>query len=486
MTTRLFRGGDFDRSRARSDDFDPVVEGNRYRLAAAVSLAIWEHVCCEATDGNVQRDEHLARQRFHQVAIRVAARRGQLQPVPGRVTRVEAEDWGTDPDGDVFADAQPGRTTHVMAEARRWERRIRGAEVTPGDAALPNQREVNALLLSMSTDAGDRAGSPNRAGAPGWDGPQKVTPLGALAVDVPSRDPAEDTAALQASSRPGETTPLDASVGARMSRLFGVDLTRVAVVPASPAATGATKAVTKDGEVHFRAGAYQPGTPDGDWLIAHELAHVVQQRGGRGERAGTTKQLEREADRAATLAARGHAAPIALRAQRSAAYAFNEGEAHDTDGDEVADHQSDEHADAGGDDGAKVDAKPDDRAKADHGAAADHDEPADLARPPTRVTRIRRRTPTPTPATMRPMRESTRCLPSFPPRTRQRAAAVAQPRSRRRRRRASGPPSPSSASVSCAACGPTGSACCSDRCTPRPARRPPRGARRSRPTRRSR
>jgi hypothetical protein len=41
-------------------------------------------------------------------------------------------------------------------------------------------------------------------------------------------------------------------------------------------------AVTKDGTMHFRAGAYQPGTPEGDWLIAHELAHVVQQRGAGG------------------------------------------------------------------------------------------------------------------------------------------------------------------------------------------------------------
>ena len=32
-------------------------------------------------------------------------------------------------------------------------------------------------------------------------------------------------------------------------------------------------------DVHFGAGEYQPGTPDGDRLIAHELAHTVQQRG---------------------------------------------------------------------------------------------------------------------------------------------------------------------------------------------------------------
>src|SRR5204863_4987681 len=93
-------------------------------------------------------------------------------------------------------------------------------------------------------------------------------------------------------------------------------------------------AVTRGAEVHFRAGAYRPGTPEGDWLIAHELAHVVQQQGGRGERAGERKELEREADRAASLVARGRAAPIQLRAERAVAYAFDDGDAHDVDVDE--------------------------------------------------------------------------------------------------------------------------------------------------------
>ncbi|HEU4728197.1 MAG TPA: DUF4157 domain-containing protein, partial [Kofleriaceae bacterium] len=155
----------------------------------------------------------------------------------------------------------------------------------------------------------------------------------------------------------GPATRLDDGVGARMSRLFGVDLTGTRVVPASPVATGATKAVTKDGEVHFRAGAYRPGTPDGDWLIAHELAHVVQQRGGRAERAGTPREIEREADRAATFVARGWFAPIALRAQPSAAYAFHEGEAHDEVGDEVGDEVSGDTNDARRDSPEGVDAK---------------------------------------------------------------------------------------------------------------------------------
>jgi hypothetical protein len=84
--------------------------------------------------------------------------------------------------------------------------------------------------------------------------------------------------ALQEPRRPDQARPLEAGVAARMGHLLDFDLTGVEVVPESAAVTGTTKAVTKDDQVHFRPGAYQPGTADGDWLIAHELAHVVQQQ----------------------------------------------------------------------------------------------------------------------------------------------------------------------------------------------------------------
>jgi hypothetical protein len=64
------------------------------------------------------------------------------------------------------------------------------------------------------------------------------------------------------------------------------------------------RAVTLGEDVAFAEGEYQPGTPIGDALIAHELAHVVQQRGTgdvgpqrKGDAA--TDALEEEADRTA-------------------------------------------------------------------------------------------------------------------------------------------------------------------------------------------
>ena len=53
-------------------------------------------------------------------------------------------------------------------------------------------------------------------------------------------------------------------------------------------------------DVYFAKGEYNPGSADGDRLIAHELAHVVQQRGAASTGPLTVSQpgdaLETEAD----------------------------------------------------------------------------------------------------------------------------------------------------------------------------------------------
>lgn len=58
-----------------TSEFDPIREGTRYRLVAAISLAVWDGVCRESTQVDGRRDEQRARQRFHQVAARIGAGR---------------------------------------------------------------------------------------------------------------------------------------------------------------------------------------------------------------------------------------------------------------------------------------------------------------------------------------------------------------------------------------------------------------------------
>jgi hypothetical protein len=152
----------------------------------------------------------------------------------------------------------------------------------------------------------------------------------------------------------GAAEPLPPSIQARMSDLFGVDFSHVMVHADSPEATGSIKAVARGGEIHFRDGAYQPGTPEGDQLIAHELAHLVQQEGGRaGKREGARRELEREADVAAALVARGQRARVQLLAP-TGAYAYNEGEDHDV---EAGNLDSEGQAEPGGEDDERSRAK---------------------------------------------------------------------------------------------------------------------------------
>jgi hypothetical protein len=82
------------------------------------------------------------------------------------------------------------------------------------------------------------------------------------------------------SPSPGER--LDALTGRFMEQRFGYDFDRVRVHSdtrsAQSAADIGARAWTLGSHVFFGPGAYDPASPQGAALIAHELAHVVQQR----------------------------------------------------------------------------------------------------------------------------------------------------------------------------------------------------------------
>lgn len=100
--------------------------------------------------------------------------------------------------------------------------------------------------------------------------------------------------------------PLPADVRQRMEAALGqrFDQVRVHVGP-HVQAVGAL-AFTQGTNIHFAFGQYNPSTPQGRQMLAHELAHVVQQRSGRVQNpmgSGTAvvqdQQLEAEAERMA-------------------------------------------------------------------------------------------------------------------------------------------------------------------------------------------
>ena len=114
----------------------------------------------------------------------------------------------------------------------------------------------------------------------------------------------------------GAGRPLEGGVRARMESALGASFSRVRVHTDATAARLSDRlnahAFAVGAHVAFGAGTYRPGSPVGDALIAHELAHVVQQGGAERAEAGpdarrvpASAALERDADRAAAGAVRG-------------------------------------------------------------------------------------------------------------------------------------------------------------------------------------
>lgn len=108
----------------------------------------------------------------------------------------------------------------------------------------------------------------------------------------------------------GKGHPLDSGVRSRMETAFGADFAKVRTHTDTRAASLSNRynarAFTVGEHIAFGSGEYQPGTLLGDTLIAHELAHVVQQSGAsinessmHGDNSAGYSTLESDADTAA-------------------------------------------------------------------------------------------------------------------------------------------------------------------------------------------
>ena len=107
----------------------------------------------------------------------------------------------------------------------------------------------------------------------------------------------------------GTGQPLESGVRSRMENAFGMDFSHVRTHSDTNAAEMSAdfnaRAFTVGEHISFGTGEYQPGTPTGDAIIAHEIAHVVQQNSGSASvspmKEGETQldSLEEDADQSA-------------------------------------------------------------------------------------------------------------------------------------------------------------------------------------------
>jgi hypothetical protein len=89
----------------------------------------------------------------------------------------------------------------------------------------------------------------------------------------------------------GSGAQLDEGVRGKMEGQLGADLSSVRVHTGSDSSKAAkgmgARAFTVGADIHFNHGEFNPGSKEGDRLIAHELAHVVQ-----GQKAGVQRKPE--------------------------------------------------------------------------------------------------------------------------------------------------------------------------------------------------
>jgi hypothetical protein len=112
---------------------------------------------------------------------------------------------------------------------------------------------------------------------------------------------------------PGAGEPIEAASKARMERSFCRDFSAVRVHSSRESALAAramhAEAFASGSHIAFAEGRYDPSSEEGANLLAHELAHVVQQSGGAEGPVSSAVELEAQADRAAAAVAGGRDVP---------------------------------------------------------------------------------------------------------------------------------------------------------------------------------
>ncbi len=108
--------------------------------------------------------------------------------------------------------------------------------------------------------------------------------------------------------------PLPRDVQTKMEAALGASFSDVRVHVGPEAAAIGAIAFTWGSDLHFAPGQYNPHTPHGQFLLGHELTHVVQQRAGRvsnpfgtGVAVVQDQALEAEADRLGRMASMSQA-----------------------------------------------------------------------------------------------------------------------------------------------------------------------------------
>ena len=182
--------------------------------------------------------------------------------------------------------------------AERVLTRLREQESGEGDEAYETQHAAPAAVRRMAAPTIGREGGPA----------------------------SEELSASIESAR-GRGSAMDAGVRRRMGGAFGTDFSGVRVHTDEQAAAAASAmgalAFTTGNDIFFGAGQYRPDDAAGQHVLAHELAHTVQQRGG--ARRKVSRLWDLSSDYGTDLTQTAH-----IRVLKERLVLFMEDDSHDT------------------------------------------------------------------------------------------------------------------------------------------------------------
>jgi len=186
------------------------------------------------------------------------------------------------------------------------EKKRRKAKPESGDenwrARQPRRYNPHSNVLAFQRSAGNQAASEILTGY------------------CAKTSPVKNDVGLDKRFHESQGNPLDQATRGELEARFKAEFTEVRVHTDAEAAVRAEElnadAFTTGSDIHFAPGKYNPETPDGKQLLAHELGHVVQQ--SHAGLSGGSHALESEADQASTAVGRGESASISLAASNGA------------------------------------------------------------------------------------------------------------------------------------------------------------------------
>jgi Domain of unknown function (DUF4157) len=181
----------------------------------------------------------------------------------------------------------------------------RFAPETAGIATAAELIPVIAARVRRSVDrwagTGEVTGVPDESMAAAEGSPEELGTGMDMFFKARSAGGRETTDAGEVTNQIGQGRSLDGDARSRMESVFHRRFPAVRVHTGAAAEAIAdrlnARAFTVGDHVGFAKGEFQPGTPVGDALLAHELAHVTQQQGAEHQESGPSSvSLERDAD----------------------------------------------------------------------------------------------------------------------------------------------------------------------------------------------